>query len=429
VTGEAAPRAPDEAARLRRWQWRTVATVFATYATYYFCRQNIAAALPAMQTDLGLSRTDLGQVTMALFIGYAIGQLLFGALSDRHGPRWLLLGGMLASAGLNVAFALSRPLVPMMLIWGLNGFFQATGFPATTKTIANWFPPSQRGRVSAIRGADYPTGSVLVMLLAGWLAEHYGWRWAFFVPAAILAVSALHTFLRLRAAPEDLGLPSVEEQDGGEASEGGDAFNGWRYVISMTLHNPRIWVLAIAFFGLTITRYGFAIWAVTYITEQGASISRAAAISAVIWLGGIVGNFAAGWASDVWLHGRRAPIVVPMLVALAVLSALFPLVPVNVTWLLVIYLAVVGACTYGPDMMIVHTMAMDVATRKATASAGGFIDFFGAIGAAGTVALSGYLADTAGWSVAVMVWAGGAALSAILVATLWNFRGGGGRWV
>ncbi len=417
------------ARQLRRWQVRTVATVFATYATYYFCRQNIAAALPAMQRDLGLTKSDLGQVTMALFIGYAIGQLVFGALSDRHGTRWLLLGGMLVSAGLNVAFAFSRPMAPMIVLWGLNGFFQASGFPATAKTIANWFPPAQRGRVSAIRGADYPLGSLLVMVLAGWLAEHYGWRWAFIVPAAILAVSAVHTFLRLREAPEDVGLPSAEEQHSGQAGAGGNAFNGWRYVAQMTVRNPRIWVLSAAFFGLTITRYGFGIWAVTYLTEQGASISRAAALTAVIWAGGIVGNFVAGWMSDTKLGGRRAPIVVPMLALLAGLSAIFPLVPVQSTVLLLVYLAAVGACTYGPDMMICHTMAMDVATRKAAASAGGFIDFWGSIGAALSVALTGYLAETAGWSSVIGLWAGGAALAAVMVATLWNVRGGHGEYV
>ena len=414
---------------LRHWQVRTVATVFVTYATYYFCRQNIAAALPAMQDELGLTRAALGQVTMALFIGYALGQLVFGAAVDRHGPRWLLPTGMLASAALNVAFAFSRPLVPMMLIWGLNGFFQATGFPATTKVIANWFRPSQRGRVSAIRGADYPTGALLVMLLAGWLAANYGWRWAFIVPAGVLAVSALHTLLRLRAAPEDVGLPCIEQQERGEGAENNGGFDGWGYILKMTVHNPRIWALALAFFGVTITRYGFGIWAVTYLTDQGASLTRAAAITAVMWLGGIAGNFAAGWMSDVHLDGRRARVVVPMLVALAALSALFPQIPVANTGLLVIYLIAVGACTYASDMMIVHTMAMDVATRKAAASAGGFIDFFGAIGSALTVAVTGYLADSVGWNAAIMMWAGGALFAAILVATLWNFRGGEEEWL
>ena len=150
---------------LRRWQGRVVLTVFITYATYYFCRQNVAAALPAIGDEFGLSRASLGQITMALFIGYGIGQVFFGLLADRFGARYLLLTGMLVSAGLNVSFALSHPVVPMVVLWGLNGMFQASGMPACAKTIANWFTPAQRGRVQAVRGMDYPVGALLVTLL------------------------------------------------------------------------------------------------------------------------------------------------------------------------------------------------------------------------------------------------------------------------
>ncbi|MCD6360151.1 MAG: MFS transporter [Armatimonadetes bacterium] len=200
---------------LRRWQGRVVLTVFITYATYYFCRQNVAAALPAIGDEFGLSRASLGQITMALFIGYGIGQVFFGLLADRFGARYLLLTGMLVSAGLNVSFALSHPVVPMVVLWGLNGMFQASGMPACAKTIANWFTPAQRGRVQAVRGMDYPVGALLVTLLSGWLVQYLGWRWAFYVPAGVLAVSAVHTFVRLRGAPEEVGLPPVERHGRG----------------------------------------------------------------------------------------------------------------------------------------------------------------------------------------------------------------------
>ena len=101
-------------------------------------------------------------------------------------------------------------------------------------------------------------------------------------------------------------------------------------------------------------------------------------------------------------------------VALAVLTALFPMIPTDVHWLLLLYLAAVGFCTYGPDMMMCQTMAMDIATRKATATAGGFIDAAGSLGAALTVALSGYLVDVVGWNQAMYLWAAGAAPSTML---------------
>jgi len=461
----------SEAPALRRWQARTVVTVFVTYATYYFCRQNIAAALPAMQADpalAGLGKTGLGQITMALFLGYGFGQIFFGLLSDRFGARYLLLLGMLASAGLNVAFALSRPLMPMVIVWGLNGVFQASGMPACAKTIANWFTPAQRGRVQAIRGTDYPTGALLVTLLSGYLVQYYGWRWAFYAPAGILAVSAIHTFIRLRGSPEEVGLPPVEEhltgagadpargrdrhdgspnvptaengeRPGPEAggSEFGarnsqrerDEFAGWRYVLGKTLGSWRIWALALGFFGVTIARYGFGMWCIAYLADQGASIARAAVVSSVILVGGIGGILFAGTASDLpALGGRRAPVVVVQLFALAALTVLFPIVPVHTTWLLALYLMAIGFCTYGPDMMMCQTMAMDLASRKATATAGGFIDAFGSLGAALTVGLSGYLVDAVGWAPAMRLWAAGALMAALLVAPLWNYRAGRGRY-
>jgi len=103
-------------------------------------------------------------------------------------------------------------------------------------------------------------------------------------------------------------------------------------------------------------------------------------------------------------------------------------VPVARTGLLVAYLLAVGFCTYGPDMMMCQTMAMDLATRKATATAGGFIDAVGSVGAALTVALSGYLVDAVGWEPAMYLWAGGALMAAVFVAPLWNYRAGSGTY-
>ncbi|MCD6360150.1 MAG: MFS transporter [Armatimonadetes bacterium] len=183
------------------------------------------------------------------------------------------------------------------------------------------------------------------------------------------------------------------------------------------------------FFGVTITRYGFGIWAITYLTEHGASVFGAAAISSVMWLGGAAGILTAGYAGALWFGQRHAPFVVLQLVALAVLTALFPMIPTDVHWLLLLYLAAVGFCTYGPDMMMCQTMAMDIATRKATATAGGFIDAAGSLGAALTVALSGYLVDVVGWNQAMYLWAAGAALAAILTATLWDTKSGEGAYL
>lgn len=65
---------------------------------------------------------------------------------------------------------------------------------------------------------------------------------------------------------------------------------------------------------------------------------------------------------------------------------------------------------------------MDFGTRKAAASAAGFIDGVSYIGAALTGVASGYLADHFGWNAAFYLWVGAAVAAAALMMMIWNYR-------
>ena len=71
---------------------------------------------------------------------------------------------------------------------------------------------------------------------------------------------------------------------------------------------------------------------------------------------------------------------------------------------------------------MVAACPMDFGTRKAAASAAGFIDGVGYIGAAVTGVVSGYLVDNYGWNTAFYMWLGGALAAAALMLVLWNYR-------
>ena len=87
----AAPGArPGEAAVL----W----VIWLTYGSFYFCRQNISAAVPGLKA-CGLNPVQIGWILGGLKIAYAVGQLVNGQLAERLPARWLLAVGMLGSAG------------------------------------------------------------------------------------------------------------------------------------------------------------------------------------------------------------------------------------------------------------------------------------------------------------------------------------------
>src|SRR5207237_8926006 len=95
--------------------------IWLTYGSFYFCRQNISAAVPGLEAG-GLNKTEIGAILGAMKIAYALGQLVNGQLAERLPARWLLAAGMLGSALLNEVFGLSEGLSFLIFIWAGNGY-------------------------------------------------------------------------------------------------------------------------------------------------------------------------------------------------------------------------------------------------------------------------------------------------------------------
>ncbi len=102
--------------RLRAWQGRALFTLWITYAGFYLCRKNIAAALPGIATELGVSNAQLGILGTALAVMYAIGQFVNGQLGDRYGARLLVSVGIVGSVILNIGFGFCRSLTAMAVL-------------------------------------------------------------------------------------------------------------------------------------------------------------------------------------------------------------------------------------------------------------------------------------------------------------------------
>ena len=98
-------------------------------------------------------------------------------------------------------------------------------------------------------------------------------------------------------------------------------------------------------------------------------------------LAGSAGAILAGWATDRFFGGRRAPVIVVLLAALGFFSVIFPYIDPNNTGLVVTVVALIGFCTYGPHILLVGHAAQDFGKKSGAAGAAGFIDGMGYIGA------------------------------------------------
>ena len=115
----------DASARAQR---QVIWLLWATYGAFYFCRVNIAAAVPGIEVEFELSKAQIGTILGGLKLAYGIGQLVNGQLSERIRPRILLAIGMFTSAGLKAVFGLATGMYLLLFVWAANGFFQALGW-------------------------------------------------------------------------------------------------------------------------------------------------------------------------------------------------------------------------------------------------------------------------------------------------------------
>ncbi len=422
----------------KRWQLKIFVIAWITYALFYLTRANLSIALPGIMDEYGYTKTMLGSVGSALFATYAIGQFINGQLGDKFGARKLVTIGIIVSALANIAFGFTTTIFMMILLWAINGYFQATGWPLNVKTLANWFSINERGKIAGLYGSCYQVGNALSWLLAGYLAETYGWRFVFWIPALIFGVSSILYYFGIRNSPESIGLPSVEEHVkqstlgrlkkkttlGRSAKKPLDEEHlGFGFTLRRTFANPRMWVIGIAFMFLDVVRYGFFVWAPTFLFEvQGAEISTAAYKTMVIPIAGSLGAISAGWATQKYFGSRRAPIVAVMLACLGSLAWLYPKIPVD-NWVLgLVCLAAIGYFTYGPHVTMVAAIPMDFGTRKGASSATGFIDGLGYVGAALAGVVSGWLIDNYSWDAAFNFWIASAFIAAGLMATFWKYK-------
>jgi sugar phosphate permease len=386
-----------------------------TYGSFYFCRNNLGVALPGIQGELGYTKSQLGTVLMALKLAYGAGQFINGQIAEHWQPRKLLALGLLASAALNVVFGWMTALYFLIFVWACNGYVQALGWPPTMRVAANWFPPLQRGRAIGIIGTGYQLCGALTFVVAGWAAERFGWRGALYVPAVLISISAIHMLVFLKEKPA--AEHALEDMEHAAAM----ANRSLRENLMVTLSNPALWLVAVALCLLDACRYGFTDWGVTHLKEvQNASIGTAAFKYAVLPFGGIAGAYLSGWATDRFFKGRRAPVICMLLLALSLLALAYDSV---IHWGMMPSVGIlfcIGFCIFGPQVLLVGTLPVDLARRGTAAAAVGFVNFMGYMGAAAGDKLTGRLAEDYGWPVAVRFWAACAFAGALVIAFLWN---------
>ncbi len=420
------------------WRIRMFYSCFIGYVVFYLCKKNIAVALPGLSNDFGYTNTELGLLGSSLYLTYGIGKFINGVLADGSDVRKFLPTALILSAASNLCFLISAFLITpgqvsffglpsatillwlFAFFWGANGWFQSAGFPAVAKTLTYWYSNSERGTKWSLWSCSHQVGTFLSVIVSGFLVAHYGWKMAFLVPSILAILVALWLINRLRDKPQSLGLPCVERYRNEPIKETGEETDNRSYgqiFKENILFNKTIWLLAIAYIFVYVIRFGAEDWMVKYLTEAKQNTMELAAMKlSALPLFGIAGTILAGIISDKIFKGQRAPVNLIYLVGVAVCLVLLKYNTIsNFDFVLI---ALVGAFTYGPQMMIGGLCAVESSSKKVASAATGFTGSFGYLGAVLSATGTGMAVDSKfGWDGAIWYWVA-SALICIVICTI-----------
>jgi len=390
---------------------RAFGLTWISYAAYYFGRKPLPVAKATIHAQLGVSTAALAAIDTAYLATYAAGQFTSGWLGDRIGARRLIGFGMIGSAALCVLFGASGTALFFALFFGLNGIFQATGWPGNVKAMAAWYGPEERGAVMGIWTTCFQVGPLAATAVAAWLLAHSGWRTSFFGPAAIVALVGLAVLFLLPEAPSGPQAASREPQAPVEAV---------RAATRAALRNPVVWFLGVSYFGMKLVRYCIDFWQPFYLEKAlGYPADQAAYFSTAFQFGGIFGSVIVGAVSDRWFSHRRGAVATVMAAALALALLLYAAVGPTGKVAGALAMALVGFCLFGPDALISGVAAQDLGGKLAAATVAGFINGCGSIGAIAQGALVAGVSERFGWQAVFHVLVGLAAFSAAALGVVW----------
>jgi MFS family permease len=258
----------------------------------YLDRYVLAAVLPKMQEELGLSNVMGGWLATVFLVGYFATSPVFGALADRVGTggrkRLMMIGVSVWSAA-TLATGLVHGAAALVAARAAVGVGEASYATIAPTLIDDLATPAQRGRWMAVFNAAIPVGSALGFVVGGAVEHAHGWHAAFFVagtPGILFALLCL-----LIAEPVRRGAASR------------DLFASARALLRIPLYRGAV----LGYCAHTFAIGGFAYWAPKYLHARYALEPGRASeyFGLVTVVSGLVGTLVGGWLAD--RAARRRP--------------------------------------------------------------------------------------------------------------------------
>jgi MFS family permease len=244
--------------------------------------------LPIAQ-DTGWSTTGISTAMTLAFVALALGSIAWGYLSDRVGPRIVLLAGsVLLTAGLGLA-SLATSLVAFQLLFGVVvGISAAAIFAPMMACVTGWFDTRRSLAVSLV-SAGMGMAPMTMSPLAAWLVQGYDWRTSLQIIAALVAAIMVPVSLLVRRPPA-LTQPAAPAAPA--------ATHEAAMSVGQALRSAPFLILVVTSFLSCATHSGPIFHTVSYAVTCGIPLMAAVSIYSLEGLAGLGGRLVFGLLGD-----------------------------------------------------------------------------------------------------------------------------------
>ena len=156
----------------------------------------VGPVLPKIVTELNGADLYTWVVTIYLLTS-TVSVPIYGKLSDLYGRKPLLIGGIVLFLAGSALSGLSQEMWQLILFRGIQGLGAGSLFPIALAVIGDLFTPAERGQYQGLFGGVFGLAFIIGPFLGGYLTDHFGWHWIFFVniPIGLVALFVIGRLL------------------------------------------------------------------------------------------------------------------------------------------------------------------------------------------------------------------------------------------
>ncbi len=316
-----------------------------------------------LQEQFSLSGADVGLLTSAFMLAFAIGSIPAGVAVARWGGRTLIVGIVVFVLGALV-FAVSSSFAGFLAGRLLQGLGGATITPVTNHLFTHYVRPDRQARALGIFGSGHGLGVIAALLIMPSVQSAGGYRSVFLLTAGLVLLLGLMAVFQ---AP--VRAPAGEGSR--QASLGATLRD-----VGAVAANRRLILLAVINIGVMAVVVGILAWTPAFLQDQrGAGTAVAAYLTAAVGVAQLLGNIAGAAAMARW--GKPFVLLTGMAV-MVVFTALAPVVPG--AGLAIGFVIVSGFMTMVLFPAILGSVPDIVPQAKQVGSASGFLNLTNLLG-------------------------------------------------